>query len=175
LANSLTEAPTSRLSKVDILDELINDLNSPDPTARRKAIWELGQRGHSLAVQPLVRLMVSADSKERSLILAALSEISARTLKPMNRALSLSLQDENPEVRKNAIRDLTRIYDLMGQAGQLLSHAASDEDPEVRQTAAWAMDQFNRLRLKATRSEVDTLPGRTSSTGESLPYDTEYQ
>jgi peptidoglycan hydrolase-like protein with peptidoglycan-binding domain len=171
-ASALAATPPSRLSKVNIVDELIQDLSSPDPGIRRKAIWELGQRGNSVASQPLVSLMMDADSKERSLILAALAEISTRTLKPMNRALQLSLQDENPEVRKNAIRDMTRIYDLMGQAGKLLGHAASDDDAEVRQTAAWAMDQFNRLRLKATGGESPSLPGR-SQTLDSLPQDTE--
>ena len=171
--SALAATPPSRLTKVNIVDELIQDLNSPDPGVRRKAIWELGQRGNSLAAQPLVSLMMDADSKERSLILAALAEISTRTLKPMNRALQLSLQDENPEVRKNAIRDMTRIYDLMGQAGKLLGHAASDEDADVRQTAAWAMDQFNRLRLKSTGGDSPSLPGR-SPTMDSLPQDPEH-
>lgn len=171
--SALAATPPSRLSKVNIVDELIQDLGSPDPGVRRKAIWELGQRGNSVASQPLVSLMMDADSKERSLILAALAEISTRTLKPMNRALQLSLQDENPEVRKNAIRDMTRIYDLMGQAGKLLGHAASDEDADVRQTAAWAMDQFNRLRLQATGGDSPSLPGR-SPTMDSLPQDPEH-
>ncbi|EAM47510.1 hypothetical protein CwatDRAFT_0171 [Crocosphaera watsonii WH 8501] len=74
-------------------------------------------------MESLVDLMIHTDSQERSLILEALSQISTRTLKPMNHALTLSLQDKNPQVRKNAIRDLTRIHDLMSQIYQLLCHS----------------------------------------------------
>ncbi|MBE7382547.1 MAG: HEAT repeat domain-containing protein [Leptolyngbya sp. SIO1E4] len=163
---------TPRLAKVNIIDELIQDLDNPDSGIRRKSVWELGQRGNSAAIQPLIGLMVDADSHEQSLILAALAEIGIRTLKPMNRALALSLQDENPEVRKNAIRDLTRIYDSMGQVGRILGHAANDDDPEVRQTANWALDQLNHMRLSATEpagllqegnTSIESLPGEGAS------------
>ncbi|NJM68969.1 MAG: peptidoglycan-binding protein [Scytonema sp. RU_4_4] len=144
---------TSRLAKVSIIDQLIDDLRSPDPTQRRKAIWDLGQKGDSRAIQPLVDLMVDADSQQRSLILAALAEISSRTLKPMNRALAISLQDESPQVRQNAIRDLTRVYDMMAQMSQILSHALRDSDADVQATAKYALSQMNRIRA---------LPGDTS-------------
>lgn len=138
---------TSRLAKVNVVDELIQDLDSSNATQRRKAIWELGQKGDSRAIQPLVEQMVDADSQQRSLILAALSEIGTRTLKPMNRALAVSMQDESPDVRKNAIRDLTRVYDVMAQISQMLSMAAEDEDPEVQETAKYAISQMNRIRI----------------------------
>jgi len=138
---------TSSLAKLNVVDELIEDLDSPNPTQRRKAIWELGQKGDSRAIQPLVEQMVDADSQQRSLILAALSEIGTRTLKPMNRALAVSMQDESPDVRKNAIRDLTRVYDVMGQISQMLSMAMEDEDPEVQETAKYAVSQMNRIRV----------------------------
>ena len=91
---------TAPMAQMDVIDGLIGDLRNPDPARRRKAIWELGQRGNSLAMQPLVNSMVDADSKEKSLVLAALSEIGIRSLKPMSRALAIALQDDNPEVRK---------------------------------------------------------------------------
>jgi len=144
---------TSRLAKVNIIDQLIEDLRSPDSTQRRKAIWDLGQKGDSRAIQPLVDLMMDADSQQRSLILAALSEISTRALKPMNRALAVSLQDESPQVRQNAIRDLTRVYDMMAQMSQMLSHAMQDPDADVQATAKYALSQMNRIRA---------LPGDTS-------------
>jgi len=137
---------TSPLTQVDIVDGLIGDLRNPDPARRRKAIWELGQRGNSVAMKPLVDAMTDADSKEKSLVLAALSEIGIRSLKPMSKALAIALQDDNPEVRKNAIRDLTRVYDLVVQISQMLGHATEDEDPEVRQTASWALEQLSRIR-----------------------------
>ena len=137
---------TTRLPKINIVDELIKDLQNPDPNKRRKAIWELAQRGDSRAIQPLVNSLIDADSKQRCLILEAISQIGYRTLKPLQRGLVISLQDENAEVRKNAIRDVTRIYELMAQISQLLRHAVDDPDAEVQETAKWAMTQMNRMR-----------------------------
>jgi len=137
---------TSRLAKFSIVDELIKDLRSPDPAKRSKAIWDLGQQGDSRAIQPLADLMIDADSQEHSLILAALAEIGIRTLKPMNRALSASMQDDSPQVRQNAIRDLARLYDMMGQMSQMLRHAVEDTDPQVQATAKYALNHLQRMR-----------------------------
>jgi hypothetical protein len=137
---------TPRYSKIDSIEQWILELRGSNPTHRSQAIWQLGQQGDSRAIQPLVELLLSSDSKQRSLILASLSEISTRTLKPINRALSLSLQDENAEVRKNAIRDLSRIYDLITQMSQLLQRAMDDPDAEVQETAQWAMNKLARIR-----------------------------
>jgi peptidoglycan hydrolase-like protein with peptidoglycan-binding domain len=136
---------TSRLAKLNIFDESLQELRSPDSTKRRKAIWDMGQQGDSRAIQPLVDMLIDADSQQRSLILAALAEISMRTLKPMNRALAISLQDESPQVRQNAIRDLTRVYDMMSQMSQVLCHALEDPDAEVQTTARYAVTQMNRM------------------------------
>ncbi len=144
---------TGPLSQMDVIEGLLGELRNSDPAKRRKAIWELGQRGNSVAVQPLVEAMSNADSKEKSLLLAALSEIGIRSLRPMNRAMAIAFQDPNPEVRKNAIRDLSRVYDLVVQISHRLGHAAEDEDTEVRQTATWALDKLNHIR-KA--QDVDT-------------------
>ncbi|MBU7586280.1 MAG: HEAT repeat domain-containing protein [Nostoc sp. TH1S01] len=145
---------TSRLAKLNIVDELIKDLHSTDPTKRRKAIWDLGQQGDSRAIQPLIDLMIDADSQQRSLILAALSEISTRVLKPINRALAISLQDDSPQVRQNAIRDLTRVYDTMAQMSQILGHAVEDPDAEVQATAKYALTQMKRMRGLAVQPNL---------------------
>lgn len=145
------------LRRIGIVETAIQNLHSRDPDKRRQAIWELGQYGDSRAIQPLVDLTLDADSNERSLILAALSEIGVRTLKPMNRALAVSLQDENPDVRKNAIRDLTRVYDLMTQVAQLLNHASLDGDREVSETARWAIGKLDRIGTLARR-DLSALP-----------------
>lgn len=146
-AGSLSAPPElTRLARLSIMETLVQDLKQTDPSKRQGAIWELGQRGDTRAVQPLVSLLANSDSQQRSLILSALAEISSRTLKPMSRALALSLQDESPEVRKNAIRDLTRIYELVGQISPLLQAAADDQDAEVRETAVWAIAQLNRIK-----------------------------
>ncbi|MEG4341961.1 HEAT repeat domain-containing protein [Microcoleus sp. A003_D6] len=142
---------TDARPKVDIIEALIEDLQHLNPAKRRKAIWELGQRGDSRAVEPLLDLLANSDSKQYSLILASLSEIGIRTLKPMNNAWSISLQNENPEVRKNAIRDLTRIYELVNQISHLLHRATDDPDPEVQETARWAINQLNRIRPHSGR------------------------
>jgi hypothetical protein len=153
--SALEVQETTRLAKINIVDELIKDLQNPDPTKRRKAIWELAQRGDSRAIQPLVNSLIDADSKQRCLILEAISQIGHRTLKPLQRSLVICLQDENAEVRKNAIRDVTRIYELMAQTSQLLRHAIDDPDAEVQETARWAMTQMNRMRGV---SSVDNFP-----------------
>ncbi len=144
---------TSRLAKVNIVEELMKDLRSADPTKRRKAIWDLGQQGDSRAIQPLMEVMIDADSQQRSLILAALAEIGTRTLKPMNRALAISLQDESPDVRQNAIRDLTRVYDMMTQISQMLFLATEDSNAEVQATARYALSQMNRIRTLSPDQE----------------------
>ena len=161
-----------QLAKIDAIETLIEDLQSRVPTQRRKAIWELGQKGDSRAMQPLVTLLMDSDSRQRSLILASLAEIGNRTLQPMNRALVLSLQDSNPEVRKNAIRDLTRIYDLVSQTSQLLRHASEDSDPEVREAAQWALSQLGRLRPGSnseSRSSLQNWSPPTETYPEDIP------
>ena len=154
-------------SKIDLIDQLIKDLAHPHPTKRHKAIWELGDRGDSRAIEPLVNLLLNSDSKQHSLILSSLSEIGIKTLKPMNRAWLISLQNESAEVRKNAIRDLTRIYELVNQVSHLLQRAADDPDAEVQETARWALTQLNRnLPIsgndKSSRSNSSNLTDNNS-------------
>lgn len=134
--------------EVNIVEQLIHELQNFDPNKRHQAIWKLGQKGDSRAVQPLVNLLIDSDSKQQSLILATLSEIGTRTLRPMNRALAISLQNDNAEVRKNAIRDLTRIYELIIQSTNLLQQAEYDSDPEVEETAKWALKKLNRTNIR---------------------------
>jgi hypothetical protein len=141
--NVLLVQTTTRIPSGDFIERLLEQLHETDPKKRREAVWKLAQTADSRAMKPLVDLMIDTDSQERSLILEALSQISTRTLKPMNHALTISLQDKNPQVRKNAIRDLTRIYELMSQISQLLCHAIDDSDREVQDTAKWAINQLN--------------------------------
>lgn len=130
----------------EMVEGLIQSLQTVDPEGRRKVIWELGQCGQSPAVQPLVDLITEADSKEKSLILGALSEMGVRSLRPLSQALTIAFQDDNPEVRKNAIRDLSRIYDLVVHVSHLLGRAVEDSDADVRQTAKWGLEQLGRIR-----------------------------
>ncbi|MEM6520982.1 MAG: peptidoglycan-binding protein [Cyanobacteria bacterium P01_C01_bin.70] len=169
---AITNPAEPRVAKINIIDELIHDLEQPNAEQRRKAIWELGQRGNSAAVQPLVDLLEQSDSREQSLILAALAEIGIKTLKPINRGLVIALKSENAEVRKNAIRDLTRIYGSLNQAGRSLGHtSAIDDDPEVRQTANWALDQLNKMRLNANDSAGRLKGSATPQGKKKMPED----
>ncbi|MEM8602747.1 MAG: HEAT repeat domain-containing protein [Cyanobacteria bacterium P01_H01_bin.121] len=156
--------------KLDVFQETLQKLNSTNPVKRRKAIWELGQRGDSRAIKPLVNLMMDSDSHQRSLILAALSEIGMSTMRPMQKALAISLQDKNPEVRKNAIRDLTRLYDLVGQITHLLNYAVEDEDQEVRATAQWALNQLGQAKVGGGFNQVPMVI-KSVSPPEQLPSD----
>ena len=137
---------TTHLATKHTLEDLVNELTSAQPSDRRRAIWELAQRGHSGTVQSLANGLLTADSQEKSLILAALTEISSRGLKPLHQALALALQDPSPEVRKNAIRDLSRLYDNLIQLSHLVAHATEDPHPDVQDTAQWALEQLNQLR-----------------------------
>ncbi|MBR8829159.1 MAG: HEAT repeat domain-containing protein [Gomphosphaeria aponina SAG 52.96 = DSM 107014] len=146
--NSFAIEKTTRITNIEIINELISDLQENDPKKRRRAIWELARLGDSRVIKPLVEMMLESNSQERSLILEALSQIGTRTIKPMNQALMISLQDQNPQVRKNAIRDITKIYELMSQVRQLLAHTRNnDPDQEVRETAYWAMEKLNLIQL----------------------------
>jgi peptidoglycan hydrolase-like protein with peptidoglycan-binding domain len=152
---SLAVKQPLRLPKLDLVEELIKDLQEPSPETRRKAIWELAQRSDSRAVQPLIGLLIDSDSQQRGLILEALAQIGTRTLKPMNRALTIALQDENAQVRKNAIRDLTQMYEIIAKLSKLLYLAADDPDPEVQETARWALNQLNSLQLSNVSEESE--------------------
>ncbi|AKE66445.1 hypothetical protein NIES3806_27580 [Microcystis aeruginosa NIES-3806] len=164
---SLPVQATSRIPNADLILSLIESLRDDDPRTRRRAVWKLAQMSDSRAMQPLVDSMMDGDSYERSLTLEALAQICTRSLRPMNQALAISLQDKNPQVRKNAIRDLTRLYDIMSQISQLICHALDDSDEEVQETARWAIRQLN-LQL-APRLDIAPL----ETTGE--PEDDDVQ
>lgn len=134
------------IAQLNTCEELMQELQSGNSKKRRQAIWKLGQDGDSRAVKPLLDLMIDTDSEQRSLILGTLGEIGTRTLNPINRALIISMRDENPQVRKNAMRDLVRIYDMMGKTSKIVLHAIEDPDPEVQETAKYALNQMNRIR-----------------------------
>lgn len=137
---------TAPSAPVNVVEQLIEELQNTDAEDRQNAIWQLGEKGDSRAIEPLVNLLRESDSKQQSMILATLSQIGNKTLKPMVRALSLSLQNDNQEVRINAIRDLTDVYDAAISVSNILQYAAEDPDDKVRETAKWALEKLNRIR-----------------------------
>ncbi|MBD2099544.1 HEAT repeat domain-containing protein [Leptolyngbya sp. FACHB-261] len=164
---SLVQSGNSvKMQRLDVVEELIGDLQSSDRQQRQRAIWDLGQKGDSRAVKPLVHLLMDSDSKHRSLILATLTEIGSSTVTPLHRALLVSLQDENPEVRMNAIRDLTRVFDLSQRAAHILNHVIDDPDPEVQETARWAASRLGVTQLMSLNSGGTTNPAALSGSAE---------
>ncbi|MDY6803340.1 MAG: HEAT repeat domain-containing protein [Cyanobacteriota bacterium] len=139
---------TAPSAPVDVVEQLIQQLQNTDTDAedRKNAIWQLGEKGDSRAIEPLINMLRDSDSKQQSMILATLSQIGNKTLKPMVRALSLSLQNDNQEVRINAIRDLTDVYDAAISVSNILQYAVDDPDQDVRETAKWALEKLNRIR-----------------------------
>ncbi|MEM9244239.1 MAG: HEAT repeat domain-containing protein [Cyanobacteria bacterium P01_F01_bin.153] len=140
-------------------DRLLAELRDPSASVRRRAIWNLGERGDSRAIAPLMELLVTADSQQRSIILAVLSEIGTRTLRPMERAMAISLQDSDPEVRLNAIRDLTQVYDRFAQVSRMLAYATEDENETVQKTAKWALGKLNSLRMNSEEASDKVADG----------------
>jgi hypothetical protein len=112
--------------------------------------------------------MLESDSKQQGLILAAMSEIGTRITRPLNQALVMALQADKPEVRKNAIRDLMRVYDAFGEVSHLLSHAHHDPDPQVQETAQWAIAKLHRLRAIA-QGDIPNVSRRFPTDEISLP------
>jgi hypothetical protein len=144
----LTSVEMSPMPKLNLADELMENLNSLDPVKQRQAIWNLSQTGDSRAIEPLMNLLIDADSQKHSLILSALADISIRSLKPIRKALVMSVQNENSEVRQNAIRDLARVYDIISQINQTIYLSLSDQDPEVQATAKYALKKMNGITEK---------------------------
>ena len=143
--DKVLEAPDTNLSQQDLVAELILKLPVRNREIRPKTISELAQNGDSRAMIPLVELMIEADSQERILILDAMKAITTSLLKPLNQALISSLGDENSQVKQNAIRDLTRIYEVMSQVTEVLSQTINNSDGKLPETAQWALQQLKQM------------------------------
>ena len=138
-------SPNTSLSQADLVSELIFDLQVEDRNVRHKTIGELAQKGDSRAMTPLVELMIEADFQERNLILEAMTQITSLTLQPLNQVPILSLEVENSQAKQDAIRDLTKVYELMSQVTKRLSKIINDSDQQVQKTAKWALNQLKQM------------------------------
>lgn len=144
-------AMTSDTTEIDLVCELIKDLQQSDLQLRRKAIAKLSQAGDYRGIDPLISIMYQADSEDKSLILDAITQIVNRSFKPINNALFSSLEDEDSEIRKNAIHDLTALYECISQITKcLILQTLKDSDQEVQQTAKWALEQCNLVSFSST-------------------------
>ena len=131
------------LADIDVVAELIDDLQRGDRQLRRKAIWELAERGDARSLKPLMEIVPHLSPLDKSLINKAVTQIIARSLKPINDRLFAKLQDRNPQVRKNAVCDLRDLYLFVAPITKKLVQMQQDADPDVSQTAARALSQLN--------------------------------
>ena len=137
------EIMASRATGIDVVFELIQDLNHGDRRLQRKAIWELGRIGDSRSIEPLVTIMSEVNPLDRNLILSAISQITSRNFEAIHSALFDSLDDSRPEVKIDAIRDITALHKPTSLVTQRLSILLEDPNPEVSRTARWALQKIN--------------------------------
>jgi hypothetical protein len=163
---------------IDVVQELINDLHhphnypdsysqskafssSPHISIRRKAIEKLAKVGDYRSIEPLLKIMPQVGALDKSLILKAVTQINQRTFQPINSELFVALQNEHPEVRLNALRDLKSLYQFVSPVITQIAQMQSDQDYEVRQTATQVLRQLNASPLptfnNCSEDEVDDL------------------
>ncbi|MGK7893419.1 MAG: hypothetical protein AB4372_07295 [Xenococcus sp. (in: cyanobacteria)] len=130
---------------LDVVPKLIQELQKGDREITSQTIKKLSQSGDSRAMIPLVEFLIEADTQQRSLILEAMSKISIGLLKPMNQALILSLGDEDSVVKQNAIRDLTRMYEITSQVTEKLSQTINNSEEKLPETTQWALQQLKQM------------------------------
>jgi len=129
--------------KEDNTEKLISQLHTATGNDRTKIIWRLATDADSRAIEPLLDIMFHGNSQEKTLILEAISQIASKSLKPINQALIMSLQDEQGQVRKNALRDVTKLYELITEIQPVILQAACDDpDPEVREIAIFSLSKL---------------------------------
>ncbi|MGY6529893.1 MAG: HEAT repeat domain-containing protein [Cyanobacterium sp.] len=127
----------------DKTQELIKELGESDGKNKSKIIWNLASEADSRAIAPLLDIMSHSNSQEKTLILEAISQIAFNSIKPINQALILSLQDDHGSVRKNALRDITKVYELITQVQPIITQTAyNDPDPEVREIALRTLEKI---------------------------------
>lgn len=151
----------SESNYIDVGLELIQDLQHSDRNIRRKAIWELAKIGDYRCIEPLMAIMPQASAVDKSLIQKAFTQITNRSFKPLNEQLFASLKDANPQVRINAILDLTAFYKFVAPINQQLSRMQRDPDPEVRHCAQQVSEKFNLTNFPASVPMINNYPGHS--------------
>ncbi|WP_069791975.1 HEAT repeat domain-containing protein [Cyanobacterium sp. IPPAS B-1200] len=131
----------------DKTTQLIQELVEGEAKNRNKVIWHLASEADSRAIAPLLDMMMTGNSQEKTLILEAISQIAFNSIKPINQALILALQNDHGSVRKNALRDITKVYELITQIQPIITQTAyHDPDPEVREIALNALEKITSNR-----------------------------
>jgi len=132
-------------------EDLIGGLNDPSPQVRCRAIDALGKQGIIDAVDPLKTFIyTTSDHKEKSLVIAALSEIGIHMLRPLSAMLKTATEapPNGDDVRKDAINVMARIYEIVQSILRVLESVIADENEhlKVRETAEWALETLTRSR-----------------------------
>jgi len=127
------------------LSKFIADLDHPDVTYRREAIWQLGQRG-AVEVVPRLRAMLldkEEDPYVKSEAIRALRKI------PGDAAAQALLKAVEPSfpwtVRLQAVYGLAERHSSTGQS-RLARLARQDNNPTMRRAAAEALEALRRPR-----------------------------
>ncbi|MEM6614056.1 MAG: hypothetical protein AAF652_17715, partial [Cyanobacteria bacterium P01_C01_bin.72] len=171
-----TKPIASSVANIDLTQELIQDLQpvseanstassdagaSSQTIVRRKAIWKLTEMGDYRSIEPLLRIMSQVGATDKSLIVDAVTQIARRSFQPLNDQLFVDLEQQDPEVRVNGIRDLKRLYQFIAPVVTKIAQMQSDPDYEVRQAAIQALHQLNSSPLPTfsnySEQEIDSL------------------
>ena len=160
----VTDKPTT---DIDLVVELIKDLQHSDRQIVRKAIWELAEKGDPRSIQPLVNIVPAVSSLDKSLISNAITQIVHRSFQPIEHRLFANLEHPDPQVRKNAIHDLSDIYLFIAPVTKQLVRMQLDEDPEVSQAAVRALHQLSLgSHFKSERGDRHNAPNNTPKTAD---------
>lgn len=128
---------------------------------KRRAIWKLAQWGEYQSIEPLLKVMLQVGIANKNLILEAVQQINQRSFQSVNNKLFAALQDDNPEIRLTALRDLRSLYQFVSPAITKIAQMQSDPDYEVRQIAIQTLRQLNASPLPSfvdySQGEVDNL------------------
>jgi len=126
----------------DDVDTWIQNLNDTNQFVREPSADDLGNRGDTRAVEPLILALKDDESHSvRDRAARALGKLKdTRAVEP----LILALKDENSSVREGAAWALGELNDT--RAVEPLILALKDEDSDARETAALALKELNDTR-----------------------------
>lgn len=119
------------------IDGLVQDINDDNLIVRLKAVKELGESGDVRAVHPLIDSLGDRDCGHTAA--NALVKL-VKKGQPSVEPLIITLKDENPFVRRNAVYALGEIKDV--RAVNPLIDALKDNDLIVRRNAAKALGKI---------------------------------
>jgi hypothetical protein len=152
------------LANVDKIQQFIHALehldNCNEPTLvqtalKRKAIWQLAEAEKYYSIEPLLKVMPQAKALDQNLILEVVKQINQRNYQSINQELFAALQNEKPEVRLKALRDLKKLYQFVSPVITKIAQMHSDRDYEVRQSAIELLRSLNASPLPTFYNYAD--------------------